>query len=291
MFDVVTVGSNVVDVFVDTNIHEKKKALNYPVGSKLLIKDIRFDIGGGGTNTGVAFARLGLRTGYAGKVGKDNNGKEILALLRNEKVKFLGKQEGKSDVSIILDSKEHGRTVLTKKVLNNTLRLKNVKKFKTKWLYYSTMMGESFETQLELARKTKAKIAFNPTEYLIKRVNLKPLLKHVKILILNKEESKMLANNVEKLRELGPEIICITDKDKEIQCYNGIKNYKIKPHKIKVVERTGAGDAFAATLVGCIIKGVSMNKSLELAVKNSESVIRHIGAKNKLLRWRNGWLR
>ena len=101
----------------------------------------------------------------------------------------------------------------------------------------------------------------------------------------------MLAKNIEKLREMGPEIVCITDKDKEIKCYNGIRTYKIKPHRIKVVERTGAGDAFAATFVGCMIKGFSIDRSLNLAVKNSESIIKYIGAKNKLLRWKNGGLR
>lgn len=291
MFDVVTCGGAVVDVFVDTDIHEKKKALSYPIGSKLLIKDIRFDIGGGGTNTAVAFSRLGLKTGCICKVGRDNNGEEILRLLKKERVWFLGGQgrrNGRSDVSIILDSKEHNRTVLTKKDLNNTLKLKEVRKFKTKWLYYSTMLKEGFETQLKLARRTKAKIAFNPSEYLIKRENLKPLLKLVKILILNKEEARLLVKkgSLERLRELGPDVVCVTNKDKEVECYNGISKYKVRPHKIKVVERTGAGDAFAATFVAGLIKGVSIEKSLGLGIENSESVIRYFGAKNKLLRWK-----
>ena len=50
-FDIVTFGSAVVDVFVDTDIAEKNKFISYPVGSKILIKDLKFDVGGGGTNT------------------------------------------------------------------------------------------------------------------------------------------------------------------------------------------------------------------------------------------------
>ena len=57
---------------------EKGNFIAYPVGSKILIKDLRFDIGGGGTNTAVSFARLGLNTGYIGSVGRDQPGKEIL---------------------------------------------------------------------------------------------------------------------------------------------------------------------------------------------------------------------
>ena len=73
-FDVITFGSAVVDVFVDTDVSEKKNFISYPVGSKILIKDLKIDVGGGGTNSGVAFSRLGLKTGYIGKLGDDENG-------------------------------------------------------------------------------------------------------------------------------------------------------------------------------------------------------------------------
>jgi len=58
----------------------------------------------------------------------------------------------------------------------------------------------------------------------------------------------------------------------------------LKPHKIKVVERTGAGDAYAAGFVAGIVAGKPIEKCLELGLKEGESVIRYVGAKNKLLR-------
>ena len=85
MYDVITVGSNTLDVFAKTDselIEIKTKnfteeLLAYPLGSKILIKELDFMIGGGGTNTAVAFSRLGLKTGYLGKIGKDENGLKI----------------------------------------------------------------------------------------------------------------------------------------------------------------------------------------------------------------------
>jgi len=49
-FDIVTFGSAVIDVFVNTDVAEKHGFINYPVGEKILIEDLKFDWGGGGTN-------------------------------------------------------------------------------------------------------------------------------------------------------------------------------------------------------------------------------------------------
>src|SRR3989344_8654333 len=265
-YDIVSFGSAVVDIYVNTNVHEKEKAISYPIGSKILIEELRYDIGGGGTNTAVAFSRLGFRTGYIGKMGDDENGKKILDMLKKEKVIFLGniKKNSLSGCSIILDSVEHDRTILTYKGINDKILMKDIKKFDTRWLYFPSLLEQSFETQKKIAEifvKKGAKLAFNPSEYLIKSYNLSSLLKLTYILVLNKDEAKLLSkkNSMDEifsaLYNLGPRIIVITDKNNPIICYDGTKKYSITPHKIKVVERTGAGDAFASGFVAGIIVG------------------------------------
>jgi len=294
-FDVITFGSAVVDVFVDTDVSEKKNFISYPVGSKILIKDLKIDVGGGGTNCGVAFSRLGLKTGYIGKLGDDENGKRVLDLLKKEKIKFLGKmnKDNITGQSIILDSKEKSRTILTYKGINDTIGLEDIQleKLKTKWIYLTSLLGKSFETQKKIVSKLSqkgAKIAFNPSEYLIKRKNLSGILKVCDVLILNKEEGMLLVGKkgglLEKLHELGPKIVVVTDKNNLISCYNGIKKYYLKPNKVRVVERTGAGDAFASGFVAGLIANKTIEESLKLGLKEGESVIRYFGAKNKLLR-------
>ena len=292
-FDIVTFGSAVIDVFVNTDVAEKHGFINYPVGEKILIEDLKFDWGGGGTNTAVAFARLGFKTGCLSELGLDENGKKIFDLLKKEKVEFLGKvvKNELSGYSVILDSRGGDRTILTYKGANNEISLRDIKKFKTKWLYLSSLLGMSFETQKRLAfilKKKGVKIAFNPSSYLIKKENLNSLLKICDILILNKQEAQMLTgskvNLLENLRKLGPKIAVITDKDKMITCYDGHKRYFLIPNMVKVVERTGAGDAFAAGFVAAQIAKKSIKYSLRLGLAESESVIKYFGAKNKLLR-------
>ena len=299
-FDVITFGSAVTDVFMNTDIAEKHGFIHYPVGAKILIKDMKIDMGGGGTNTAVAFARLGLKTGWIGELGEDENGRKILDSLKKEKVKFLGKiVKGElTGYSVILDSKGGDRTILTYKGANDEISMEDIKlkKLKTNWLYYSSLLGKSLETQKQLIKilkvKRGTKLAFNPSMYLIKNQNLLSLLKLTDILVLNKEEAQTLTGKKENLLEnlhklINKQgIVVITDKDKLISCYGGKKKYFLKPHKIKVVERTGAGDAFASGFVAGQIAGRSIPYSMALGLRESESVIKYFGAKNKLLRMR-----
>lgn len=300
-YDIITFGSAVVDVFVHTNVAEKKEDICYPVGGKILINKLQFDIGGGGTNTAVAFSRFGLKTGCICNVGDDENGHKILNLLKNEKVDFLGKidKTGMTGYSVILDSQGGERTILTYKGVNDNIAIKDIQislgENSTRWLYYSALLEKSFETQRKLIhalRKRGVKLAFNPSSYIIENENIFDLLKMCEVLILNKEEAYALYKRykakgglLDGLHLLGPKIVVVTNKDKDIWCYDGKKSYKLIPHKnLKVVERTGAGDAFASGFVAGLIVGRSIEESLKLGLKESESVITSRGAKNKLLR-------
>ncbi|MFA5724341.1 MAG: carbohydrate kinase family protein [Candidatus Pacearchaeota archaeon] len=298
-FDIISFGSAVIDAFVNTEIGEKNNSFSYPAGGKILINDLRFDIGGGGTNTAVAFSRFGFKTGCICDVGDDENGKNILQLLKKEKITFLGEidKSGMTGYSVILDSNAGERTILTYKGVNNKITLNelNLKTLNTKWLYYSALLENSFATQKRVAEtmhKKGTKLAFNPSSYIIKNEDYSSLLKICEILVVNKEEAEMICKRFKKksdlwksIHELGPKIVLITDKDNPAVCFDGKKKYQVIPHKnIKVVERTGAGDAFASGFVAGQIAGFSIEKSLELALKESESVIQHFGAKNKLLR-------
>src|SRR3989338_6065903 len=134
MYDVITVGSSTVDVFARTRFSEIIKIIDpkgetdllaFPSGSKILIDELEFTTGGGGTNTAVALSRLGHKVAFLGKLGKGNAG-----------------------YSVILDTLEHDRTILTYKGVNDELRHEDVpyKKLKTKWFYFCSMLEESFHT-------------------------------------------------------------------------------------------------------------------------------------------------
>ena len=132
MYDVITVGSATIDVFARTRFSELIKIIDpkgetdliaYPSGSKILIDELEFTTGGGGTNTAVAFARLGHKVAFFGKLGKGTNSDFIYKSLQNEKVSMLCiRGEGHSGYSLILDSLEHDRTILFYKGINDELK-------------------------------------------------------------------------------------------------------------------------------------------------------------------------
>jgi len=300
-YDIITFGSGLVDFFVKSGIHEKNKFISYPAGEKVLIKELKCEVGGGGTNSAVGFSRLGLKTAWIGGIGDDCNGKKIFEQLYKEKVKFLGKIDKNlnTGMSIVLCSEEKDRTILTFKGASNNIDINDLKlrKLKTKWMYLSSLLGKSFETQRKLARIKKSKgvmIAFNPSSYIINEENLIPLLHLTDVLILNNEEAELLLRKVKTrdenllkgLQKLGPRIVVITNGNKKINCYNKYenKNYSLMPHNIKVVDPTGAGDAFGTGFIAGLIVGKNIEESLKLGLKESESVLRAFGAKNNLLR-------
>jgi len=306
MFDVITVGSATVDAFVNTGskLFKKSKLKNsvkVPFGTKIVIEDLKFDIGGGGTNAAVALSRLGFKTAYLGSIGAGTNSQRVLKLLEKEKINtsLIQTGLGRTGFSVILDAYHHDRTILTFKGNNNNLSFNQIPKsnLKTKWFYFSSMLGKSFQTQKKLADfafKHKIKIAYNPSSYLAKKGPgyIKHILKKTNILVLNREEASYLVGRIKtkkelkKLLKLGPEVVVITDGPNTTYASEGKYLYSIKPNNIKVLEATGAGDAFASSFLAGIIKKGNIEFALKLGLVNSQSVITHYGAKNKLLTFR-----
>ncbi|MFH1133053.1 MAG: carbohydrate kinase family protein [Nanoarchaeota archaeon] len=307
MYDVITVGSSTIDVFAHTNADlitirtegGSEQLIAYPSGTKIVVKELKFMVGGGGTNTAVAFSRLGLKTAWLSKLGKDENGERIINEMKKEKVDFIGPRvDGQSGYSVVLDSVAHDRTILTYKGVNDDLTPAEVplSKMKAKWFYFSSMTGKSFDALAAIAAHAHQKnipIAFNPSSYLAKQGAdfLKPILQYTTLLVLNKEEAQLIAGNftgqdlAKRLQNLGPKNVVITDGANETVCLYDGKLYRIVPHKVEVVESTGAGDAFASSLVAGLIKNNDIVFALKLGLANTESVLAYVGAKNKLLTW------
>ena len=109
MFDVICIGSATVDVFAKTNYSElikivdtkgEEDLLAYPVGSKILINELDFTTGGGGTNVAASLAQLGLKSAYLGCMGNERNTEIVLDELKKFKVdtSLVIKKNGKTGI-------------------------------------------------------------------------------------------------------------------------------------------------------------------------------------------------
>lgn len=304
-----TVGSATLDVFVDTASElvkfvtedGEKDFISYPSGSKILVSQLDFYTGGGGTNTAISFARTGLRTGFIGKLGDDENARKILGELQSERVDFLGVRGGQTGYSIVLDSMEHDRTILAFKGANNSLSQEDLGEGwlpDTRWLYCSSMVGESYQTLTNLITRASEKgisIAFNPSNYQAKQgmEKLSPVLDACKVIVLNHGEAQLLLGMkgrpgmlAEKLHGHEEQYIVITQGSKGATCYHEgrVMHIGCTPN-LNIVETTGAGDAFGSGFVTGILKGLSVENALKTGMVQAESVIRARGAKRKLLTW------
>ena len=294
-YDVISVGSAVVDAFVRTGVKEKKKEISFPIGTKILVNDLFFSIGGGGMNTSASFSKLGLKTGYLGKIGSDYNSILVLKELKENKVDFLGNRAKENNgYSIILEGTKGDRTILTYKGSSDHLKSNEIKihNLQTKWFHFTSQKNDSLETQkkiVDYALANRIKISFNPSSYQIKEGfgKIKKILENSYILSMNKEEAQALAgkNAYKKLYNIGAKIIIITDGEKMGIVYDGSYLYKYFPHKVHTKEVTGAGDAFSAGFITGYIRTKSIETAIKIGLANSESVITKIGASAGILTW------
>lgn len=291
-YDVVCVGGAVIDTFLETGLPENRGEMCLRVGSKILATDLNFSTGGGGTNSAVAFSKLGLKTGFVGKLGRDENGKIILGELKKSNIDFLGSFcKSSTGCSIIIDSKKKNRTILTYKGANDFLDFGGLSKLESDWFYFSSAVGKTLKTQEKLAAIVVNKgwrVAYNPSSYLTRKgiKVLKNLLKNVYVLILNEEEARDLVSRkdlFEELHSFGPQIVCITRGDKGASVSDGVSVYSADALKVRVVEKTGAGDAFASGFVFGLIKFRSILDALKIGIVNSSAVVQKAGAKKGLL--------
>jgi sugar/nucleoside kinase (ribokinase family) len=122
---------------------------------------------------------------------------------------------------------------------------------------------------------------------------LSRLYKHSKIFFCNVEEAKKILgldsseikDLLAKMRELGSEIVVITDGPNGAYAYDGNEYLFMPPYPDPKppYERTGAGDAFSSTVVSAIILGKTLAEALAWAGVNSMSVVQEIGAQAGLL--------
>lgn len=304
MYDVITSGSATVDAFIQTGdklFRGSDGVVSVPFGSKIVVDDIMFEVGGGGTNTAVAISRLGLKVAFLGKIGRGTNSERVMRHLRKEKVdtSLVRRGTGRTGFSVVLDAYRHDRTILTFKGSNDQLHFSelNLKKLKTKWFYLCSMMNESFKTIERLAlwaKRHNTKVMFNPSSYLTAKGTgfLKTIIGNSDVLVLNKEEAGMLVKQHSMsglllgLAKLGPQIVIITDGENGVHLLHQGLAYSVKPHKIEVVETTGAGDAFGSGFLSGYIRTGDIEFSLTLGLITAEAVIQKIGGKHNLPRWK-----
>lgn len=277
----------------------------FSLGSKLELDDLVFATGGGGTNGAVSLARQGLKTALVSRVGIDFGGKAIIEELAEEKssAKFVQQdKKAATSYSFILLTPRGERTILVYRGASKNIEEKEIDfddLAKAKWFYFCGSFAGDFKLFKKIFDTAKAndiKIAINPgaleLEFGMKK--LKPLLGNIDILMMNNEEAKIffeikeenekeVLNKAQKsLKENG--IFVMTKGPKGVMVFDGKNYYHAGIPKSKIVDRTGAGDAFNSGFLSAISEDKDIEYAVQLGTANATSVIQYFGAKRGLLK-------
>lgn len=307
--DVISVGDVVTDDFIrllDNEAHvynnEYGKWLAMAFGTKLPF-DHREVIAGVGNaaNAAVSFARVGLNSSLVANVGGDKYGREIIHALEANDVdaRFVRVNSRKmSNYHFVLWYKEE-RTILIKHE-EYDYHWPHLRPNETpRWMYFSSISEHAipYHDQVSdwLDEHPDVKLAFQPGTFQMAAgtERLRRIYERTEVLILNREEAVTVSGGnhedmhdlINRLHGLGPKIVVITDGPAGAYASDGPNRFKmpIYPDIASPYERTGAGDAFASTLVGCLIKGNTLEGALQIAPINSMSVCQKVGAQAGLL--------
>ena len=307
MYDITTIGTATQDIFLKSKQFKTEKnkefptgkALCFEAGAKIEIEQIKFDTGGGATNSAVTFGRLGLKTMIFTAVGRDGAGREIKRVLENERVKttlISQRVAENTSLSIILLEEKGERTVLVHRGALLSYTDLPLKRIKTRWIYLTSVGGNLrlLEKIAAHVREKNIKLAFNPGKKELK-LGLKklfPILDTTSVLILNREEASFLMGLPYSFAEtifrkacgLTPGIEVITDGRNGAYVADEGQAYKIGIYDYPLVDRLGAGDAFGSGFVGGLIKYHDTKKALQYAAANASSVVTKIGAKEGIIK-------
>ena len=305
---ILAIGDIFTDAFIKLREDEARidtdpdgsKRLSLPFGSKPPYDSVEIvQAVGPSPNAAVSFSRLGLNAGLMAFLGDDQPGKDSFDYLHQENIDtstVVAAEGMKSNYYYVL---RYGadRTILVK---NEDYDYTWVTPEKTPdWMYLSLISDASWQLHEDMLAYLEAhpetKLAFQPGTFHFKwgAEKLARVYSRSYIVVMNREEAvdvtgaayDSLKDLADALHALGSKIVVITDgPNGSYASYDGklvsIPNY---PDPAPPLDRTGAGDAFASTIVAALALGESIETALTWAPINSMNVVQHLGAQAGLL--------
>jgi len=299
MYDVISIGSSLVDIFISSkNFYLKKEAsalwLCERYDEKVEVESFKVVTGGGGSNTAVGFSRLGFATGVVSELGIDAWSELLFNDFKKEHVDpelLIFERKEETGGSVILSIPNGVRTIMVHRGAASMLDAKDIPDhalINTNWIHLSSIAGQQSALQkiFSLISQYQRQFSWNPGKAEIKllnegKINLTGI--KVTVLFVNQAEWASLASVHDRLHQQCVQIV-VTNSDRGGAVYqSGKLVYQYQGEKVKAVDGTGAGDAFAVGYVAAILNGVGIHHQADWARKNAASVVQKIGAKAGLL--------
>ncbi len=305
--DFLAIGDTVVDAFIrisDAEVIKKDNGdqmLAVRYGDKVPYDSVEVcNAVGNSANAAVSAARLGLNSALLTYLGDDTYGKDCIAELTRNNVatEYVRTETGKKTNYHYVLWYDVDRTILIKHE-HFTYDLGDI--VPPKWIYLSSLGDNTVPFQMQIAdfveSHPETKLAFQPGTFQIKLGTevLAKVYKNTEVFFCNVEEAQhILGEKSRDLRTLmtgiakfGPKKVVITDGFDGAYAFDSedadgaVWFMPVYPHT--PLERTGAGDAFASTVISALELGKPLHEALTWGPINSMSVVQQVGAQKGLL--------
>lgn len=305
---VLGMGNALVDVMTTIDSDEMLETLGLPKGSMQLvdadfsnrvmekIKHLHSIIASGGSaaNTIHGIARLGVETGFIGKVGGDELGNLFKADLELAKIApVLLESNTASGKAIAFVSPDSERTFATFLGAAVELSASDLKPEMFKGYKYFHIEGylvqnhELIEQAVKIAKEAGLMVSLDLAAYNVVEANLgflqRIIKEYVDIVFANEEEAKAFTGNepkeaLNKIAEICKiAIVKVGKQGSFIKTNNQITQVGII--NVESKDTTGAGDLYAAGFLTGLIQNKSMEECGNLGSLLSGKVIENLGAK------------
>lgn len=259
--------------------------------------DVKIFPGGSAANTIVGLSRLGVESAYIGKVGSDEEGRILLSDLKREGVNtsFVIKAEGRSGTAMIFVDSKGNRAILVDPGVNDTIKYEeidvdNARKFGllhlTSFICKNSL--ESLNSQKRIVEEFEL-VSFDPGMPYAERglKEMEKILKNTTIFLPNRQEIELLFSEnyrsaAERCIEMGVEIVAVKLGSEGCWIKKGEKEILVKPFSVKVVDTTGAGDAFNAGFIYGYLRGRDLEECGRLGNFVAAKCIEKRGAREGL---------
>ncbi|RLI84900.1 MAG: carbohydrate kinase family protein [Archaeoglobales archaeon] len=258
-----------------------------PRGGQAIVKKSLKEAGGAAANVIYGLASFGLPCRFYSTIGTDSDADFFISSMKrvgvDVRVSVTHPETGRVDIYV--DS-EGERTFF---VHPNAAGFANVSipnedYDEVEYFYLDPFPAkDSFETHLEIARKAKARektVILNPGHPYSSMgfEKLSELLKYADIVILSQPEFKSLGIGVREILKYV-EILVVTMGAEGSKAYENDEEVYCPAFKVKVVDTTGAGDAFSAGFLYGYVKGYPLKSCLRAGNYVASYSIQHYGAR------------
>ncbi len=262
------------EIFTDLKEFDSVKRLLQNVGK------LRGKSGGGqAANTAVALSRMGFSTGFVGKVGRDSEGDFLIRSMMGVDTSRILKNERSGICLSVLDEFKDRSTLILPNC-NDTLTFDEIDLDYIKdaqFLHMTSFIGDlPLMAQRRVAEEvfSEVKITFDPGEIYANR-NLREILPIIKrsfaIFITDREiellTGKDFSTGAKELLNMGCSIVACKLGERGSHILSQTQEFSIPAERVEVMDKTGAGDVYAAGFLAGLLLERPLYECAKLATK------------------------